>query len=112
MNAPNFHDVELLSTFLDGQLEPSDAARIEARLSADPQLRAVLDDLRRSRALLRKVPARRAPRNFTLTPGMAGIEPPAPRAYPALRLATALATFFFAVSIMRSGACWSRPSRR
>jgi len=103
MTAPSFHDVEMLSSFLDGQLSPPDSARLAARLKTDADLRAVLDDLRHSRALLRKLPSRRAPRNFTLTPKMAGLKPPAPRLYPALRLASALATLLFAVSIAVNG---------
>ncbi len=103
MTAPSFHDVEILSAFLDGQLSPSDSARLEARLKTDAALRAVLNDLRHSRALLRRLPSRRAPRSFTLTPKMAGLKPPAPRLYPALRLASALATLLFAVSIAVNG---------
>ncbi len=53
----NFRDVELLSAYLDGQLNPSDANRLESRLSSDPDLRAVMDDLRAARGLLRQLPA-------------------------------------------------------
>lgn len=98
-----FRDVQLLSAYLDGQLSPSDAQRLESRLDSDPQLRAVMDDLRAARDLLRKLPQRRAPRNFTLTPKMAGLKPPAPRAYPTLRLAAVLATFFFVVTFAVDG---------
>ena len=72
----NFRDVELLSSYLDGQLKLSDSARLERRLSLDPDLRAVLDDLRSARGLLRQLPMRKAPRNFTLTPKMVGKNPP------------------------------------
>ncbi len=95
MTQPSFRDVELLSALLDGKLSQADAARLEPRLKADPELRAVFDDLRQSRALLRQLPARRAPRNFTLTPKMAGLRPPLPRSFPAFRLASALAAFLF-----------------
>ncbi|HLO32577.1 MAG TPA: hypothetical protein VK249_25745 [Anaerolineales bacterium] len=97
----NRRDVELLSSYLDGQLKPSDSARLEARLSSDPNLRAVLDDLRSARGLLRKLPMRKAPRNFMLTPKMVGKNPPLPRAYPAFRFVTALATLllFFTVGL-------------
>ena len=88
----NQHDLELLSSYLDGQLKPSDSARLEARLSSDPNLRAVMDDLREARSLLRRLPSRKAPRNFTLTRKMVGQNPPVPRAYPAFRFVTALAT--------------------
>lgn len=99
----SFHDVELLSAYLDGQLNPSDSARLESRLSSDPQLRAVMDDLRAARGLLRKLPQRRAPRNFTLTPIMAGLKAPEPRAYPAFRFATALATLLLFASFAING---------
>jgi hypothetical protein len=94
-------DLELLSSYLDGQLKPSDSARLEARLSADPNLRAVLDDLRAARGLLRQLPMRKAPRNFTLTPKMVGKNPPLPRAYPAFRFVTTLASLllFFTMGL-------------
>ena len=95
MTQPNFRDVELLSAYLDGQLSQAESARLETRLKADPQLRTVFDDLGQSRALLRKLPARRAPRNFTLTPKMAGVKPPVPRAFPLFRFASALAAILF-----------------
>lgn len=88
-------DLELLSSYLDGQLNPSDSTRLEARLKTDPQLADVLSDLRATRALLRKLPKRRAPRNFTLTRTMVGQNPPLPRTYPLFRFASALATLLF-----------------
>src|SRR6185503_13223356 len=88
----NQRDVELLSAYLDGQLKPSDSARLESRLKSEPELVSVMDDLRAALNLLRRLPQRRAPRNFTLTPKMVGQNPPMPRAYPLFRLATTLAT--------------------
>ncbi len=97
----NRRDLELLSSYLDGQLKPSESARLESRLSTDPDLRAVLDDLRSTRNLLRKLPMRKAPRNFTLTPKMVGKNPPLPRTYPAFRFVTALASLllFFSMGL-------------
>lgn len=97
----NQRDIELLSSYLDGQLKPSDSARLEARLSADAELRAVLSDLRSARGLLRQLPLRKAPRNFTLTPKMVGKNPPLPRAYPAFRFVTAVASLllFFTMGL-------------
>src|SRR5215211_7705725 len=97
----NRRDIELLSAYLDGQLKPSDAARLEARLSSDADLRAVLDDLRAARGLLRQLPMRKAPRNFTLTPKMVGKNPPLPRSYPAFRFVTAIASLmlFFTLGL-------------
>jgi anti-sigma factor RsiW len=94
----NQRDLELLSSYLDGQLKPSDSARLENRLKTDPQLASVLNDLRATRTLLRKLPARRAPRNFTLTRKMVGQNPPLPKAYPFFRFAGALATLLFVFS--------------
>jgi len=101
---PSFRDVEKLSAYLDGQLKPSEKAHLEARLRTEPELASVLQDLRQARGILRQLPKRRAPRNFTLTPKMVGLKPPMPRAYPVFRLATALATlllfFTFATNFM------------
>ena len=94
-------DLELLSSYLDGQLSSADAARLEARLRTEPDLRSVLQDLRGARSLLRQLPMRKAPRNFRLTPQMVGKNPPMPRAYPAFRFVTTLATLllFFTVGL-------------
>jgi anti-sigma factor RsiW len=100
----SFRDVEKLSAYLDGQLKPSEIARLEARLQSEPELASVLKDLRQARSVLRQLPQRRAPRNFTLTPKMVGLKPPLPRTYPVFRLATVLATlllfFTFATNFM------------
>ena len=97
----NRRDIELLSSYLDGQLKPSETARLESRLSADPDLRAVLNDLRSARGLLRQLPMRKAPRNFTLTPKMVGKNPPLPRSYWTFRFVTALASvlLFFTLGL-------------
>lgn len=94
----NFRDIETLSAYLDDQLSASDAARLEARLKTDPELDSVLSDLRAARGILRKLPARKAPRNFTLTRQMVGLKPPMPRAYPLFRLATVFASILFLFS--------------
>ena len=91
----NERDLELLSSYLDGQLTPSDSARLEARLKSDRELVSALDDLRAARTILRQLPKRRAPRNFTLTRKMVGLNPPLPRSYPAFRFATVVATLLF-----------------
>ncbi len=102
MTTPSFRDVERLSAYLDGQLDQGEAARLETRLETDPQLASVFEALRQSRVILRQLPQRRAPRNFTLTPKMIGQKPPLPRAYPFFRFSTALAAvlllFTFAVN--------------
>jgi len=98
MKTLSFRDVEQLSANLDGKLSQADSTRLKTRLASDPSLRAVMDDFSRTRAWLRKLPARRAPRNFTLTRKMAGVKPPLPRTYPILRFAAALATVLLVVT--------------
>lgn len=94
----NRRDLELLSAYLDGELKSSDSMRLESRLKTDPELAFVLNDLRATRTLLRKLPSRRAPRNFTLTRKMVGQNPPLPRTYPIFRLATTVATLLLFLS--------------
>jgi hypothetical protein len=97
----NRRDIELLSAYLDGELTTADSIKLETRLKSDPELASVLSDLRATRTLLRKLPSRKAPRNFTLTRRMVGQNPPLPRAYPVFRLATTIATLllFFTFGI-------------
>ncbi|GAB4446892.1 MAG: hypothetical protein OHK0041_06130 [Anaerolineales bacterium] len=97
----NRRDLELLSAYLDGELKPAETLRLETRLKTDPELASALNDLRAARTLLRKLPARKAPRNFTLTRKMVGQNPPLPRTYPLFRLATVAATllFFFSFGV-------------
>lgn len=94
----NFRDVEKLSAYLDGHLSPAESTRIESRLESDPELAAVFDELRKTRSMLRQLPQRRVPRNFTLTPKMVGRNPPLPRAYPFFRLAGVVATLLFFIT--------------
>ena len=101
MSQPSFRDVELLNSYLDGELDDTQRQRLESRLGSDSELKSILDELREARVVLRRLPQRRAPRNFTLTPKMAGIKPPLPRAYPVLRFASVFAVFllFFTFAV-------------
>ena len=82
---------EWLSAYIDGELSPRERARLEARLAQDAALRARLESLQRTVALVRGMPSIPAPRNFLLTPAM--VRRPAPvarRLAPALTFATAI----------------------
>lgn len=94
----SFRDIELLSAYLDGQLNPSESARLNSRLSSDPELGAAFDELRRTREVLRKLPARKAPRNFLLTRKMVGMKPPLPRAHSAFKFSGAFATVLLLIT--------------
>ena len=99
MTTPPFRDVEQLSASLDGQLSQVEKTRLEGRIQSDPVLAASLADLRQARLILRRTPKRRSPRNFTLTPKMAGIRPPLPRLVPALSWASAVAMLLFVFTL-------------
>jgi anti-sigma factor RsiW len=92
----NQRDWTALSAYLDGQLSLREKKRLERRLEGNPALKAGLEELRRTREVLRQQPRLRAPRHFTLTPEMAGMKLPH-RAYPAVRLAAVLASVLFVV---------------
>lgn len=92
MSEPTFRDVEILSAYLDDQLPAKDRAALETRLAGDPELRSVYGQLSQSRALLRSLPQRRAPRNFTLSPQKAGVKPPLPKLFPTFKFASVFAS--------------------
>ena len=95
---PSFRDVEKLSAYLDNQLSQAETTRLESRIASNPGFTAALEAMRQSRSLLRHLPQRRAPRNFTLTPKMAGLRAPTPRVVPILRYATVLATILLVIT--------------
>ncbi len=95
----NFRDIENLSAYIDGQLSESESKRLQARLESDAELDSVLSDIRSARNILKTLPKRKAPKNFTLTRKMVGLKPPLPKTYPLFRLATIFATLLFVASI-------------
>jgi len=64
---PSSSDWLLLSAYLDDQLSEIEKRQMDVRLQSDPEYREALDALRRTSSLLRSLPVRRAPRNFTLS---------------------------------------------
>ena len=93
-------ELEAISAYLDGQLSPRERARLESRLQVNQDLHMALEQLRRTRALLRSLPAMRAPRNYVLTPQMVRPRKPAPRSYPVLRLVSVMASLLFALVLL------------
>ena len=59
-------DYELLSAYIDGMLNESERTAFELRLQVEPELSRELDELRATVTLLNNLPARKAPRDFTL----------------------------------------------
>jgi len=96
-------DWELLSSYLDDELNPREKARVEARLQAQPEFKEALDGLRRTKNILRKATIRKIPRSFTLT--AADVQPVrTPRWIPTMQWSSAavalVAVFLFAYQLV------------
>jgi len=87
-------DWEALSAYIDNQLSVNERSQLELRLGTDVELRRTLQEMKRIKVTLGNAPRRRAPRNFTLSPGKAGIRLSSPL-YPTFRLASVLASIMF-----------------
>lgn len=70
-------DVELLSAYIDGELNENERATLENRLQDEADLREMLAELRVIVQAVRDLPPLRAPRDFTLTPEMVAQTNPA-----------------------------------
>ncbi|HEU5098860.1 MAG TPA: hypothetical protein VFU22_07575 [Roseiflexaceae bacterium] len=62
----NDADLDLLSAYIDRQLDDGERAALEQRLSAEPALRGALEELRATVALLRDLEPLKPPRSFTI----------------------------------------------
>jgi hypothetical protein len=98
---------ELLSAYLDDQLDAGERTRLETQLAADPALRAELEALRHTVALVREMPQQPIPRNFILPQTTAPSRRPAPAARPQRRwlapfltAATAVVSLLFVVVLV------------
>lgn len=60
-------DWELISAYIDGELNAQEKARLEERIKIHPEYQQAIEGLRRTKAILQKAPVRKVPRNFTLT---------------------------------------------
>ncbi|MGE5224606.1 MAG: anti-sigma factor family protein [Omnitrophica WOR_2 bacterium] len=105
-------DIELLSAYLDGEIDPRKRAQLETRLRTNPELSVALEDLRRTRILLRSVKPLKAPRSFKLRPEMVPQKPARP-IYPVFQFASAIAGILFVVVLLGDLLGFSpRPSAR
>ncbi|MGB9669250.1 MAG: hypothetical protein ACPL0B_02580, partial [Anaerolineales bacterium] len=68
--APHQKDLEIISAYLDGEINDDEKRRIKARLEENQELHKLYEELLHTRALLRSQPLLHAPRNFTLNPQM------------------------------------------
>ena len=90
------HEWEALSAYLDGQLSSKERARLESNLRANHELMETLEELQKTRQLLRSQPRIKPPRNFTLTSDSVGSRPEILpgwfRITPALQFTSAIAS--------------------
>ena len=94
-------DWQLLSAYLDGQINEDERTRLEMRLSKQPELKAALEDLRRTQAVLRAAPRRKVPHNFTLTHAMVAEQRSArSRWFPALTFSSAIAAVLLVITLL------------
>jgi hypothetical protein len=61
-------DLVLLSTYIDGELDPAERDRLEQRLDSEPLLQQELESLRETTTLLHDLPPMTPPRSFMLDP--------------------------------------------
>ncbi|GIK55405.1 MAG: hypothetical protein BroJett015_10680 [Chloroflexota bacterium] len=94
---------EAISAYLDNALSPAERQRFEQQMAQDPALQAEVAQQQQTRALLRQLPPRQVPRNFTLDPALYGrpARQPLITYYPTLRAATVLTAvlFFFVIGL-------------
>ncbi len=58
----------MISAYLDNRLSPAEIEKIEIRTKNDPSFKKALEEIAYTRKMLRSLPQKRAPRNFTLSP--------------------------------------------
>lgn len=94
------HDLERLSSYLDGQFTVDEGIALQRDLAQRADLREGLEALRQTRAMLQHAPRRKVPRNFMLKPDVAPVHRRlVTRPVLSLGLASALATVFLLLSI-------------
>ena len=92
-------DWQNLSAYLDDQIPARQKKRLEVRLQQDGALRQALDDIHRTRQVLRSTPRLRVPRAFTLAAQPAR-KPAVSPAMPAFRFASILASVIFVLVLL------------
>ena len=98
LNKLRRRDLEQLSAYVDGELNEEQARQVEARITGDADLRVALQELKNTHKLVSDLPTVRPPKNFTLSPEMAGIGRGL-NLFPLFRFATVIATSAFAVLV-------------
>lgn len=93
-------EFEALSAYMDGELSKKARSQLETQLETNQELQETFEQLQRTRSVIRSLPKMRAPRNYFLTPEMAGVVQKTHKAFPILRLASVLATLVLILVFM------------
>ncbi len=96
-------DWEILSAYLDGQASVKEQQKLKQKLATEPDLQRALDELQRTKMVLRSAPRRRVPHNFTLSPSMVPQRKPFFRLVPTLSFASGLAVLLLVLTFTFSG---------
>jgi len=88
----------LLSLYLAGALSTRQVEGLESRLSSESYLAEALLQLKRTRSLLARLPQKPVPHNFTISPESLPHKQNT-RLFPAFRLATAICSILFFITI-------------
>ncbi len=91
----------MISAYLDNRLSPAEIEKIEIRTKNDPSFKKALEEIAYTRKMLRSLPQKHAPRNFTLSPAKTRAPIRNPWLQPALKyvsIAAALITVVIFVS--------------
>jgi hypothetical protein len=96
-----WRDYELISAYLDNQLSSKDRALLEARLKTDSELRMELQEIGKTRLLVRRLPKLRAPHNYFVKADAIRVRPTL-RLAPVFGIVSALASVLLALVIFGS----------
>jgi Predicted transmembrane transcriptional regulator (anti-sigma factor) len=103
----SLQDYQTISAYLDNACSPKQKATFEKRLANEPELRSTLREFAYTQRLMRVLPVRRAPRNFTLSAAQVPARPQRFFLAPALNFsalaAAALLVIVFAGSHLLPG---------
>ncbi len=87
-----------LSAYIDGALSEIERARLDKSLAESKDLQQELANLQRLKAAVRALPAKKAPRDFMLSPAMVKVRKQQVKLFASLRLASVAATILFLVA--------------
>lgn len=90
-------DILLISAYLDERLSDSEKDRVKARVESDPLFNSTYREMAYTRRLLRALPQKRAPHNFTLSAAQVPASRPIPWLQPALSFVSIAAALLLVI---------------